>query len=347
VGTSGEQSSPATTDGVRRKGFGIGFEIAVISISALMLIVVGVWAAFNIRVAGGDASPAHDTPGVATPGRVSAPMPEERAPTLPMAERPLAYAMHPDGSGLHKLKDSEVSWTWVSDFLPNGDGILTMGEHRGVYSISIKTGSTSLLQETQNNLRGVTISSKGQAAAISDDGNLWTTYFGSTRLPERLTTDGLSRDPQWSRDGEQIAFTSTRSGKSQVYVVDRDGSNLRQLTTNTTSNSFGPIWESNKRILFGSAYTHNWEIYSVDLDTLEVSQLTNSPQQEANFSLSPDKTRIAYTNLVGKHWHIFVMDADGTNARQLTDGQRNEGQPRWSPNGKWITFYEDVGYVGP
>jgi TolB protein len=37
-------------------------------------------------------------------------------------------------------------------------------------------------------------------------------------------------DPAWSPDGSQIVFASTRSGASEIWVVDADGSDLRQLT---------------------------------------------------------------------------------------------------------------------
>ena len=47
-----------------------------------------------------------------------------------------------------------------------------------------------------------------------------------------LLTDGSTGviDPTWSPDGSQIAFTSIRSGKSEIWAVNVDGTNLRQLT---------------------------------------------------------------------------------------------------------------------
>jgi Tol biopolymer transport system component len=37
-------------------------------------------------------------------------------------------------------------------------------------------------------------------------------------------------DPTWSPDGSQMAFVSTRSGNSEIWVANVDGTNLRQLT---------------------------------------------------------------------------------------------------------------------
>jgi len=45
-------------------------------------------------------------------------------------------------------------------------------------------------------------------------------------------TDGIgsNESPSFSPNGRHIAFTSTRNGKAQVFTVDRDGNNLRQIT---------------------------------------------------------------------------------------------------------------------
>ena len=41
---------------------------------------------------------------------------------------------------------------------------------------------------------------------------------------------GQNSLPAWSPDGTRIAFTSTRDGNSEIYVMNRDGSNVRRLT---------------------------------------------------------------------------------------------------------------------
>ena len=45
-------------------------------------------------------------------------------------------------------------------------------------------------------------------------------------------TDGIgsNESPAFSPNGRHIAFTSTRNGKAQIFPIDRDGKNLRQIT---------------------------------------------------------------------------------------------------------------------
>jgi TolB protein len=67
---------------------------------------------------------------------------------------------------------------------------------------------------------------------------------GSGQMPLTVKTDPnvtnaawCSRAPSWSADGQQIYFMSSRSGGNQVYVMNMDGSNLHQLTSDGTSGS--------------------------------------------------------------------------------------------------------------
>lgn len=74
---------------------------------------------------------------------------------------------------------------------------------------------------------------------------------GTVRQVTQL--EGLSDRPRWSRDGRWIAFNSTESVGSlqwpdpriipgtEIYVIGADGSDLRRLTTNTTSDGH-PVW---------------------------------------------------------------------------------------------------------
>ena len=59
------------------------------------------------------------------------------------------------------------------------------------------------------------------------------------RLADNSAFDGL---PAWSPDGRQIAFESTRDGNSEIYGVNSDGSNPRNLTNHRDADYF-PAWQ--------------------------------------------------------------------------------------------------------
>jgi TolB protein len=62
-----------------------------------------------------------------------------------------------------------------------------------------------------------------------------------TGLNTQLTENqGNNEQPTWAPDGRHIAFTSTRTGTSQIYSMLADGKKLRQLTR--TGKNQGSAW---------------------------------------------------------------------------------------------------------
>jgi TolB protein len=53
---------------------------------------------------------------------------------------------------------------------------------------------------------------------------------------QQLTSVGNNEEPTWSPDGRHIAFTSTRAGQRDVFVMHADGSDQRRLTSNGRDN---------------------------------------------------------------------------------------------------------------
>ena len=52
--------------------------------------------------------------------------------------------------------------------------------------------------------------------------------------------EGTNESPSFSPNGRHLAFMSTRSGKSQIFTMARDGKDLRQVTR--TGNNYQPDW---------------------------------------------------------------------------------------------------------
>ena len=71
----------------------------------------------------------------------------------------------------------------------------------------------------------------------------------------RLTdSEYLNHQPQFSPDGQSIAFSSDRDGNREIYVMDVDGSNVRRVTDSPSWEGM-PVWSPDgKRIAFGSDF---------------------------------------------------------------------------------------------
>jgi TolB protein len=64
--------------------------------------------------------------------------------------------------------------------------------------------------------------------------------FASGEIRQITYGEGSNESPAYSPNGKHLAFTSTRSGRTQVYTIGRDGKGLRQVTT--VGNNFTPDW---------------------------------------------------------------------------------------------------------
>ena len=141
----------------------------------------------------------------------------------------------------------------------------------------------------------------------------------------------------------QIAFNSQRDGNREVYVMDVDGKNQRNLTNNPAEDAW-PSWSPNgQKIAFVSDRDWDtglgWEIYVMDADGRNQRNLTNNPAlQEYAPAWSPDGQRIAFYSDRDGNPEIYVMDADGKNQLRLTNNPANDSAPAWSPDGQKIAF---------
>jgi TolB protein len=169
----------------------------------------------------------------------------------------------------------------------------------------------------------------------------------------------LARFPVWSPDGDSIAFVGFRehdgSGFAEIFVMNADGTEVRQLTDNDYDDEY-PVWSPDgDSIAFHSDRRSEWvedvdgdetgvvDIFVMNADGTQEHQLTdNDDWVMARFPVwSPDGDSIVFHSYSDGDAEIFVMNADGTQVRQLTDNDNVDELPVWSPDGDSIAFTSD------
>ena len=184
------------------------------------------------------------------------------------------------------------------------------------------------------------VSPDGQTIAVaygSWDGIYVLDRFGKGRkqLIGGGTFDG---EPAWSPDGTKLAFRRdihTAAGdRSRIFIVNRDGSGLRQLTPESTDPNrnaldASPSWSPDgARVLFERS--QDISIINVDgTGLVSTGANGNSP------FWSPDGTHIAYQSFNAGNDGIWVMDMSFTPHRLTPPGDQT---PRWSPDGSQLVF---------
>lgn len=167
--------------------------------------------------------------------------------------------------------------------------------------------------------------------------------------PRQVTTDGLYNSmPYWSPDGSQITFLSARSGAQQLHIMDRDGGNVRQLTSGSGLDAGGVVWmpDGNRiAIALVEGGQQNWQ--SVDVVTQEITPMDEWTFHNASF-MSHDGTRLAYLvrtkpGQADSTLEIYIQDIDGSNTYALTSDNWIIQNPIWSPDDSQIAFLSKSG----
>ena len=140
---------------------------------------------------------------------------------------------------------------------------------------------------------------------------------------------------------EQIVFSSDRQGDSEIFVMNADGTNVRQLTNDNARDRYASWSPDGTQIAFHSDRDGDFEVFVMDADGANVRQLTSNSHLDTAPAWSPDGTRIAFNSDRTGNFEVFVMDADGTNVRQLTNHTQLDVAPTWSPDGTRIAFNSD------
>jgi Tol biopolymer transport system component len=142
-----------------------------------------------------------------------------------------------------------------------------------------------------------------------------------------------------SPNGSQIAFTGRGGGsvEDQVYVVDTDGENLRNVSHNQQA-SFLAWSPDGIRLAYSDGQS---EVYVVNADGTGSLNVTNSAADDHFSGWSPDGGEILFASERDGNWEVYLVNADGHNLRNLSTNSALDNFPQWSPDGSQIIFYSE------
>ena len=128
----------------------------------------------------------------------------------------------------------------------------------------------------------------------------------------------------------QIYFVSSRSGHKEIWAMDYDGANQRQVTHQNSISLSPRISPDGSRLAFSSITKSGWEIlmYSMDLNRL----VSFARFGGSNFSpaWSGDGTKLAFSSSRSGDPEIYVVDQSGGNLKRITSSKGPDVSPVWN-----------------
>lgn len=148
----------------------------------------------------------------------------------------------------------------------------------------------------------------------------------------------MNVEPSVSPDGTKVAFSSDRAGRTMIYTMNSDGSNIKRITFAGQFNA-SPAWSPDgKKLAFAGQVGSNFDIFVVDVEGSNMVRLTsaNRPNGRAanneDPSWSPDGRFVMYTSDRTGKSQIYFSTPDGSEERRVTLDNFNYYKAKWSQN---------------
>jgi hypothetical protein len=196
------------------------------------------------------------------------------------------------------------------------------------------------------------------AVAIFPNGGgargIWVMSANGSNAIQVVSAENVSV-PSWSPDGSTIAYTARTDGRTEIHLVDADGSSDRIVHAEEAEGTFSifsaQFSPDGTQILFDRGTDSRFDVFVMDTDGTNVRRLTTTGS-DYDAHWSPDGSLIAFTRqeVVESGGQsvatsdIFVMNADGTDVHRLTNGgDRNTNlYPQWAPDGTKIAYLAGI-----
>ncbi|MBD0325166.1 MAG: PD40 domain-containing protein [Pyrinomonadaceae bacterium] len=244
---------------------------------------------------------------------------------------------------------SPQRWTWVGQvaWLGDGSGVLAIAWHLDgsvfadqIWHLSYPSGAARRVTNDLNGYRDISVSTDSKTLITIQNirlSRIWIAPRGESERATQITSgfgDNYSEmfGMAWTPDG-RILYASHASGNPDIWVMNADGSNQKQLTVDARTD-YSPVASADGRyIVFVSNRNAGRHLWRMNADGSNPVQLTKGAGEEAP-SLSPDGRWVVYSTISAGKPTLWRVPIEGGEAQQLTDEPSQ--RPVVSPDGKYI-----------
>ncbi len=135
-----------------------------------------------------------------------------------------------------------------------------------------------------------------------------------------------------------IAFASNRTGAFEIWLMDWDGANQRQISRHKGLSILPSFSADSDRLVYTSFVRGASDMYVINRRGGGRIRIPTNLGLNTSATFSPVSNDIAFVGSLHGNPDIYLIGDDGSNLRRLTTTSSIESTPEWSPNGRQISF---------
>jgi len=171
---------------------------------------------------------------------------------------------------------------------------------------------------------------------------------GARKVAHEFAADILAHWGGTSLYGSHIFFVSDRTGHQEVWSMDPDGANQKQLTNFKSISIMPSVSPDGTKVAFTTYARGNPAIFILSTETGRRLPFYNQVASlNAQASFTPDGKQIVFASTVSKDYaQLYVANLDGSNLRRISSSRAIDVEPKVNPKtGNTIVFVS--GRSGP
>lgn len=199
--------------------------------------------------------------------------------------------------------------TLLAAILLASPNLLTAQSADADWDVEASLGPSDSLsfEATEGTWMNLDVSPDGQSIVFDLLGDIYSMPIEGGFANRILGGQAFEMQPRFSPDGSSIAFISDRDGMFNIWTVDSDGSNPRQVSKETSREVNSPAWSADGQYVFGRKHF---------VDTRSLG--------------------------AGEVWMYHVTGAGGLQVVERNGWQKDLGEPAVSPDGKYLYYSRNV-----
>ncbi len=239
------------------------------------------------------------------------------------------------------------SYIGRTEWLPDMSGLLVIAgattADPQVWLLSYPNGTMRAITNDLDQHRAIGLNDEADkfvTVVASGLVNVWVAPEGDAKQAVQVPVGNLGfygaggNSAGWTPDG-RIVFPSNESGRIDLWIMDPDGGNRKQLTANSGRNVGAVVSPDGQYIIFTSTRSGTQAIWRMNLDGSNPKPLTHGVS-DGHPSISPDGKWVVYTSLGATKPTAWRVSIEGGEARELTP--KVSINPLVSPDGQFVAY---------